>query len=817
MRYSTSFLLCVAGFQLSAQQPIKGEVQDELGQPLIGATITLKDMEGTKVLVHGQSDIKGHFVLPQVKSGKYKLTVAYITYTQVEQVIEVNKQPIGNLLFQLFPEAQLLEAVSITGTKKPVMSISPGKATLNVAQSNLAQSQSAFDLLKTLPGVNVNKDGDIRIKGKSGVMVMMDGQPVEMTGAQLKNMLKGTPGTTLQAIEVLNNAPASMDAAGTGGVINLLFKKKVKQGFDGSLNSTVAKGTYYNQSHSMDLRYGSEKWKHSLLYAYDYEKSNDRDSTFRFEPGLLGSAQAKDFQMSQVQRNPNRSKSHLLKLATDFQFTEKQSVGLNMTFNDLRNPTDGQTFTRFGMRDTQDSILQQTNYLRSKLKNVDYGIKYRYQLKEQDHILASAQFNRLEGNGFEDYTIAKSIPAVSTIFHRRYRNLYPSTVNRKIFKIDYLKELKNGEEKVGKVEAGLKTTMTRIQSTQTRENKNANQWLIDPLHSQRFDYREAVHAAYVAMELQAEPWTVNIGMRGEYTRIKGAVTGEENNVRQHYFSLFPNALLGYKVSDSYALSLAYSRRIERPDYDKLNPSVRYLDAYTTMQGNPRLKPQFSSNLEFNQQFLQFIDLSLGYSSIKDPINTTFISSGGAQSMYTMLNTGKQQQWEASLSFPIPGIDWWENYQSVYVYNSQFNATLGDQNYKARANSFGAVSYNAFKLPKQFSIELTAWYESGGIYANFRYKPTSEVSVGVSKKVLNDRLTMTLALTDAFYGSKFRAAVLSNTSASTFMLSKWDSRQAKFSLNWNLGKSKKGQTQPEVDNQELPAIGRGKKLPARSRL
>lgn len=818
MRYIYSFLFLLLSSYLSAQQQIRGRVVDEQNQPLAGATLTLMDVEQGKVYLYSQTDSLGTFALMNIKQGKYVLIAAFITYKIDEKPIEVGSTVLGMLSFQLFPETQLLEAISIKAKKQQTITMTAGKAVLNVEQSNLAQSQSAFELLKSLPGVNVNKDGDIRIKGKSGVTVMIDGEPVEMSSSQLKNVLKGTPGTTLQAIEVMNNAPASMDAAGTGGVINLVFKKKVKQGFNGSLNTSISKGSFYNHSQSIDLRYGSEKWNHSMMYAYDYEKSNDRDSTFRRQP--MGASGAKiggdDFYMSQLQKNPNRSKSHLLKLSTDYQLNEKNSLGINLSFNDLRNPTDGYTVTRFGTGEKQDSLLQQTNFLRNNLRNLDYGMKYKHIFNERANLIASAQFNKLKGDGFEDYTIVKSSALDAAIRNSRYRNLYPSTVDRKIFKADYLQELMNDEEKIGKFEAGLKTTLTDIQTSQVSEHRIAEKWQLDPLRNNRFNYHESVHAAYVSSAIKKGAWTMEAGLRGEYTRVTGDVVGEDKSIQQDYFSLFPNALLGYKVSDSYALSLAYSRRIERPDYDKLNPSVRYIDVYTTQQGNPNLKPQFSSSLALNQQFFQFIDLNLGYSAIKNPINSTYLMLDGAKSTYTMLNTGTQHQWEASLSFPIPGIDWWENYQSFYLYNSQFNAQLSNQNFKERANSFGALSYNSFKLPKRFSIELTAWYESGGLYANFRYKPTSEVSLGLSKKMLNDRLTMSIALTDAFYGSKFRAQVLSNTAESTYMLSKWDSRQVKFSLNWSLGKSKKDTFTPTAEDEDALPAGRNKQMSKRAR-
>lgn len=218
----------------------------------------------------------------------------------------------------------------------------------------------------------------------------------------------------------------------------------------------------------------------------------------------------------------------------------------------------------------------------------------------------------------------------------------------------------------------------------------------------------------------------------------------------------------------------------------------------------------------NQQFFSLIDLSLGYSSIKDPIYSAFITTPGAKSAYTTINTGQQQQWEASLSFPVPGIDWWENYQSFYVYTSQFNANLENMAYNAKSNSFGALSYNSFKLPANFSMELSAWYESGGLFSNFRYKPTSEISAGVTKKILNDHLTLGVAVTDVFYTGGYKATVLSNTSEISDMVSRRDSRQIKFSLSWKFGKSRKSEKLSEQSSED-DHLSSGKSRQAPKRL
>ncbi|WP_440134840.1 outer membrane beta-barrel protein [Chitinophaga sancti] len=813
MRYIISILFLLITFNTIAQQRIKGKVTDEHDLPLPGTTITLKHTTDGKIRSHAISDSLGAFEFRNIHAGSYHIGVAFITYGSQTRQITIGDGPVEILLFKLLPSTQQLQEVTIKG-KKQAITLSAGNATMNVEQSSLAQSQSAYDLLKSLPGVNVNKDGEVLIKGKSGVTVMIDGEPVEISGAQLKNLLKGTPGTTLQSIQVMNNPPANMDAAGTGGVINLVFKKKIKKGVNGTISSNVSKGYYYKTNQSLNMTYGTQKWNLNLLYSFDFEHNHNRDSMFRSQnlDNTPAGQTDKQFSMNQLQLNPEKSNAHLAKIGIDHYFDDKNSLNLNLSFNDMRNPTDGRTVTRFSTGMVQDSLLNQRNILLNTLRNLDYGLKFKHTFSDLKYLTAAAQFNNLKSNGSEDYTILKTFNSGTTPSELRYRNSYPSRIDRKIFRVDYVQELTRGEKKSGRFEAGLKSSFTNLNNSQFSENRVDQLWQPVPERANDFQYKEAIHAAYADMNIAREPWTFNAGFRLEHTNISGKGQGNANTVHQNYLSLFPNALIGYKVSDNYNLSLTYNRRIERPDYDKLNPAVRYLDLYTTQQGNPQLKAQFSNNIELNQQFLSFIDLTLGYSSIKDPIYSTYVSSPGASSSQTNINTGHQQQWQASLSFPVPGIDWWENNQSFYFFTSQFNDNLENKNLKEQASSFGVFSYNAFKLPANFSLELSVWYQSGGLYSNFRFKPMSEVNFGINKKILNDKINIGVSLSDALYGGVFKGDVLSNNAQVFKMDSRTDSRQIKLNVSFNFGRKPKAETpaNESLESDRLPS-GKGQQI------
>lgn len=221
-----------------AQSPgqVSGRVSDDRGQPLPGATVLLKQAADSQLVKALLTDTAGAFRFSPVKPGRYLVQVSFLTYHGASKTAVAPEGP--PLYFKLVSATSQLQAVTVKG-KRPLVQMDPGKIMLNVEQSITAQNQSAFELLRDVPGVTVNKDGEISVRGKKGVTVMMDGEPVELSAAQLKTLLKATPGTTIQTIEVLDNPPASMEAAGNAGIINIRFKQKKKRGFSGSLSSGI--------------------------------------------------------------------------------------------------------------------------------------------------------------------------------------------------------------------------------------------------------------------------------------------------------------------------------------------------------------------------------------------------------------------------------------------------------------------------------------------------------------------------------------------------------------------------------------------------
>ena len=810
IRYSFIIILMAMTINVRAQANLEGRIRDDRGEVLPGATVLLRHAPDSLVAQAVVADSVGRFLFRQVKHGNYLLQASFVTYTSVYQRLLIKDNFPAPFVIMLKHSERQLQAVTIEG-RKPAITVSAGKTTMNVENSALSQSKSAFDLLKSMPGVTVSKDGEIKTMGKPGVTIMIDGEPVEMSNTQLKQLLESTPGATLASIEVMKAPPASMDASGGGGAINFVFKKKVQKGFNGSIASGLGAGRYVKTDHSITLNYGTGKWDLHATYALDIDKTWQRDSLWRPLEHTGPSAS-----IQQLELNPRQTVSHLAKLVADRYLNEKNTLGLSLSYNGLSNPYTGNTYTKFYNDGVQDSLLHQQNNIRSHFTYLESMLRFRRKIDERRTFSASLQATHQQKKSMEYFDV-QTISAGETPMRppMQYRNAYPGTVDRYSFRTDYTEDIHLLGEKIGKIELGIKSSWARIHNRQKSEYPLRGEWQPDLTRNNRFRYREAIQAAYASLELNVQKLELRGGLRGEFTNVRGDSLSGPLLVKQQYFSLFPNLQIAYNFHEHYKLSLSYNRRIDRPEYDRLNPARRYLDIYTVETGNPYLKPQYSDNIEIGQQFFSFIDLNAGYSIIRNPLYESFLEENNSQlAKYTTINAGRQHQWFASLSFPVPGIDRWENYQSVYIYSSSFNAAIAGREYREGAVSFGASTNNSVKLPSGFTLELNGWYESGGLFGNFRYKPMAEVSIGLSKKFMQDRLNMGISVNDVFYSSMFRASMLNKGMTSSYLDSRTDSRVVKLTLNFRFGRKpaamKEGHPAAEEDKDNRLQSGSNRK-------
>lgn len=519
--------------------------------------------------------------------------------------------------------------------------------------------------------------------------------------------------------------------------------------------------------------------------------------------------------MEQSQFSPEKITSHLAKLGIDHYLNERNTISLQLGFDKNAGPYNGRSYTRFRSGAEQpDSLLQQSSSSYNRQTNFTGTLKYKYQLNERRSFTASFHTSQLDFPFGDEFRVSTTLPnGLPLRPEKQYRNIYPGDMQLYTLRADYTEELRSRDTVIGKLEAGAKSSFIQQHNQQQAADLTDGKWVGNPANSNRFRFKENIHALYAISTFNLKQWELHTGLRAEYTDNRGDSLGGPALVRQQYWSLFPDVRVSYRVSKSYKLSLSYNRRIERPDYQVLNPVVRYQDPYNIQVGNPALKPQFSNNLELSHQLFDVVYITMGYTRVSNAMIYTVLSdSGSLVARNTTVNANRQHLWSGSLSFPIPGADWWENYQSLYFTASRYNTLLQNQPFREQANTFGFSSNNSFKLPKQFTLELNGWYESGGLYGNMRYKPMAEISIGVSKTFFDDKLSAGLSISDILYTTRYRSTV-TNAGEQYYINARWESRVAKLTVTWNFGKKKVVKEEAEKTDEEdrMPKGKKGKGL------
>lgn len=782
MKYYTLLIaLLVIGTNSHGQITLTTLFLGENNSPVRYATVKLHSLPDSLLIGSSLTDSLGKCSFYKLKGGAYYLAVSALGYKDSVAALSLEgAESVKSLVFQLATDAKVLKEVTVQ-QKKQIITNRAGKVTVDIEQSKLAQSQSAFELLKNLPGVTVSKQGEIKLKGRSGVQVMIDGEPVKIGDNQLKALLSAMPSNSLQSIEVLDHPPVSMDAAGSGGVINIVFKRKPRKGLNGSVSSGIGWGRYFKTDHSATINYGNSKWNFNSVFSYGYDHTWTSDSSYREMQGGL--------KMQQISNAQNINKSYLAQIAVDRYFNDKNTISFQLSYTRAPAPGHGLSESRFITSGATDSILKQFSTSGSLVSNWESTVRYKHIFTDKKSFILSFSGTHLSARTLDKFFLYAHSPSDTG----NYENIYPSKTMDFSLKGDYTNLLFYHGKKIGKMEAGFKSNIAEMSNRQLVLFYGVVPPEISSNKPLRNRFRESISALYGSVELNPDKWELRGGLRTEYTYVKGhSISDSVTAVKQSYLSFFPNLYIGYKVGDNYKIGLGYSRRIERPDFEQLNPAVKILDAFTLEGGNPLLKPQLSSTIELEQQLYGIINLTTGVNLIKDPLFFTLLQEDGArQSKYTTLNIGKQQEWYANLSLPLPLADWWENYYGAYFNFNSFNTTLAGKKFEQRITSFGMYAQNSFTIPGDLSLEVNGWVDLGGSYGNMRYKPMGELNVGINKDLFGKKLNVGVSLSDVFYTNRFKSEVLSDKESIYRVNSRYESRIAKLTLSWHFGRKSAG--------------------------
>lgn len=788
INYTLLFIITAIGISF-AQTPVQsaqvtGSLLDEQGKPMMYATASLLNAQDSTLVKGAISNEAGVYTFEHIKTGSYIIKASTVGYEKAVSkpfTVTTSSANINLPQIKLQPNTHSLNAVSIVASK-PLIEQRSDRVVLNVAGSVLAAGNSAMDILERAPGVSVDKDDNISLKGKQGVTVMLNDKLTYLTSAQLATLLRSTDGNTIQSIDIISNPSAKYDASGNSGIINIKLKKNRQTGTNGSITTGFGYGKYGKDNETLQLNH-----KEGKLNLFGTFSHNDNKRSQDIDIRRIVTDGAEKTYFNQFTAMPQSNHNNSYRIGADYDLSDKNTFGVVVSgyFNSELDANTTRTYIGPDFIRV-DSSLNTISAIDQKYKNIAVNVNDTWKLDTAGQQLnIDLDYSKFKNEVNAHYTTNFFLADGSMQHPAAFLgNLTPSTIDIRTAKVDYTLPI----TKSIKFETGAKFSDVKTDNDLQQSLVDGGQYL----RTNHFVYDEKIDAGYVNFSKDFNKTSVQMGLRGEYTRSNA--TGDSLDVRQvvarHYFNLFPSVFVNHTINDKNEIGVSYSRRIDRPQYDNLNPFVYNLDPYTYQKGNPYLKPQYTNNFELNYTYNKSITLSLGYSRTTDVISEipgadpkTKIGFVTSQNLETQIN------YSANLFAPYTITQWWSGNVNATAFYLGFksngleggNLDRGQTAYQLRANE-------TFTPIKGYRFELTGNYQSALTYALFYVKPQYSVDAGVSHSFLNKKANLKLSVSDIF--NTRRNDVTSNYQSVDFDIrQKRETRIARLTFTYNFGSTK----------------------------
>lgn len=811
--------LALFSLALKAQTgKISLSVEDTDRKKLPAVTATLLRAKDSGVVKVELSDKDGLVLFQRLQEGQYIVSLSssgFNTAGTGPLEISANKQEIDLGAIRMKPASKELEAITVSA-RKPLIEQKIDRMVVNVDAGVTNAGSTILEVLEKSPGITVDNEGNISLKGKQQVMVMMDGKPTYLGPTELANLLKSMPASSVEQIEIMTNPSSKYDAAGNSGIINIRTKKNKQYGMNGSINLAFTQGRYWRSNDNFNLNYRNGKFNFFANGGYSkWNSFQDLEIKRTFIDPTQNSVDAIFEQLTHMR---NISDNFTLKLGADYFLSKKTTLGVVTT--GLRNPeefrSEGLSFLKSGTGQT-DSIVSAKSWNDNTWKNSTVNLNLRHRFDSTGRELTAdldyAHYNSRTGQEFTNSTYD---PKMDMLHEENLRGDLPVNIRIYAAKTDYTQNLGKA-----KIETGLKTSFVNTTNAANYYIISNGGETVDYSKTNKFDYKENINAAYLNYSRQMGKFGLQAGLRYEHTRIEGYQYGNpvrpDSSFKRSYGDLFPTVFVSYQAGKNHQWGFNVGRRIDRPAYQDLNPFLFFLDNYTYQAGNPYLRPQYTNNVEVSHTFKGFLTTTLNYSHTKDFHTETFEQAqlpNGEQGYATIVrqgNIGKRDNAGIAISAQVPVQKWWTAILYTNLNYSKFSGELNNEMVNVEATTLLLNVNNQFKFKKGWSAELSGFYRTKGAEGQIIINPLGQASAGASKQVMKGKATLKLAARDLFYTNKVSGNInFQNTQA--YFRNVRDTRQLTVSFTYRFGKPIKGLPQRRSggasDEQNRVKMGNG---------
>jgi|TARA_R100001460_G_scaffold84086_9_gene125181 hypothetical protein len=792
------FFSCLQAGVLMAQDfSVSGNVLDTNNAPLSFVNVLVYENEGENPLKGTTTDEDGSFVLKNLEAGTYIINFSYIGFEDKQQTIQLSSNKnLGNLVLR---ENQQMLDETVVVAKLPTIRKTPGKLVFEVENTSLSTG-STVDLLKKTPGVIVTNE-NIQIKLSTPV-IYINGKRVYLSAEEVYSLLQNTDAAAIKSVEVITN-PSSKYDADAGTVLNIITSKAISIGYKGSVNANYEQGIYpkYNFGTSHFYKNNWVNIYASYSYADKKEYKEDENYIRYFQPDEVST---KSIWETDFNRTTERS-NHNGNVVLDFTLNDKNTISITSNVSltpEVKYHNNGNSLI-FNPQRQLDSTITTLSYVDYGKQNLTFALDYNRVLNENGATLAiSANYIYYDNTQNQSVSSDYLLPNGNLLRNNSFYTDSEQTSDIFTGQADVSSELWGGT-----FEAGFKFSSIDTESKLDFFDVLSNNTTFNNSLSDNFNYRENIFAEYINFEKDWEKWSIAAGLRGEYTDIDAISRsfGQVNN--QQYFDLFPSASFHYIINDNNGIGLSYSRSVERPRYQSLNPFKYFITERNFNGGNPKLVPAIEDKITLTFDHKGKLFFELYYQNVENSLDILVLQNNTNSTLSSIdANMIKSYQYAFDITYFSSLNPWWWlhlNTSSFYLAN-EFYALQSAAETNTN-DTFGQYIFltNHFTLSKDrsFTADLTGVYISNFVFGNRFFENQSYVNVSVRKDFWDKRASLTVGVDDVFNTLNNTASVSNYYNQDNYYYANTESRLLRVGFKYNFGNARLRDNSKKIETDE----------------
>ena len=671
---------------------------------------------------------------------KYLLRITAVGYEMLEKVVTVADKPIG-IQMLLQKKSTSLKAVLVI-SKKPLVRQEDDKTVVD-AEPIAASSSNAFEVLEKTPGAITDQDGNVYLNSTTPATIQINGREVKLSAADLTSLLKSLPAGSISKIEIIRTPSAKYDASSSGGIVNIVLKKGVKLGSNGSMNVGYFQGVYSTKLAGFTINKSTDRISSYLSYQFTDRNNFEQLSSNRIIP--LDSST-----LAQVAYTTYPALNHYIGAGFEATLSKKFSIAYDgrLTSNDSRSNASNKINISNNIsqlsKGNNESII--TNNGRSVYIGNNFSTRYKIDSLGSEWTV-ELDYNYYKSNNRQLYNNYYYLPATTSLLGNgdaaNKKNIFTAQT-------DLLCKMKRKYT----LEACFKATISQSNNAADYFYKKGSAALqVDSFQTNTFKYREGITSSYLQLAKTFAGFNVKPGIRMEITDIAGQqLVPKDTSLSIKRTDFFPYLYIRHRIAKLFGFELngnaIYRRSINRPYYEALNPYPKYVDQYLFDVGNPSLRPQFTTNYEFNVIADEFPVFSIGVNHTKDIFsNVTYQDDVTKIAYRTYDNLGTNKELYLRFVGGIPPGGKYFFYAGAQFNSNEYSGVYQNQPLSYKRGSWSFFSYQQLKLSSTLTVSVNGFMRTGGLQNFYELRNFGSLNCSINKKIMEGKGTLVLSGND----------------------------------------------------------------------